>query len=112
MPEGNADRAQGLGHRLRLTVVRRPYLRYLVSPNCTSTENVLVFSRLGVPAVISRQLDLAGKPDLGEQPDAVEVRVHFIPGEAMPRGDGMSVVVIVPALAAADQGDPPVVARI
>jgi hypothetical protein len=27
MPEGNADRAQGLGHRLRATVERRPCLR-------------------------------------------------------------------------------------
>ena len=30
MPEGNADRAQGLGHRLRLTVVRRLHLRYFL----------------------------------------------------------------------------------
>ena len=75
----------------------------------------MTFSRLcwlGVIAIVLGQFDLFGEADLGEQPDAVEVGVNLIPAEAVARGDGMGVVVVVPALAAADQGDPPVVARV
>src|SRR5580704_19608026 len=40
MPEGNADRAQGLGHRLRATVERRPRLRCYQSSTKSAQEPV------------------------------------------------------------------------
>ncbi|MGA2538232.1 MAG: hypothetical protein ABSF53_19640, partial [Terracidiphilus sp.] len=54
--EGNADLAQGLGHRLRLTVVRRLYLRYLTPSSPTSCSTVLkakVFTSMNSASLIS-----------------------------------------------------------
>src|SRR5207247_1721668 len=50
--------------------------------------------------------------DFAEEPDAVVVDVEFVPGEAVTRADRVGVVVVVPALAAGEQSDPPVVARV
>ena len=57
-------------------------------------------------------LDFFGEADFAEQPDAVVVDVELIPGEAVTRADGMGVVVVVPAFAAGEQSDPPVVAGV
>src|SRR6266852_9609097 len=46
--------------------------------------------------------------DLDQDPGGVEL----IPREAMPRRSGMSVVVIVPALAESNERNPPVVAGV
>ena len=67
---------------------------------------------LGVLGVELGDLDFFGEAELLEKPDAVVVDVELVPGEAMARGDGMGVVVVVPALAAGDEGDPPVVAGV
>jgi hypothetical protein len=55
---------------------------------------------------------VAGEAKFREQPDAVVVGINLVPAEAVARGDGMRMVVVVPAFAAAYQGDPPVVARV
>jgi hypothetical protein len=57
-------------------------------------------------------LDLFGEADFAENPDAVVVDVELVPGEAVASADGMSVVVVVPAFAAGEHGDPPVVAGV
>ncbi len=67
---------------------------------------------LGVLGVELCDLDLVGQAHLCEQPDAVVVDVELVPGEAVARADRVSVVVVVPALAAGDQGDPPAVTRV
>ena len=53
-----------------------------------------------------------GEAELGEEPDAVVVEVELVPGEAVAGADGVGVVVVVPAFAAGEQGDPPGVARV
>jgi hypothetical protein len=50
--------------------------------------------------------------DAAEQPDAVVVDVELVPGEAVAGADRVGVVVVVPAFAAGEQGDPPVVAGV
>src|SRR6202012_337087 len=44
--------------------------------------------------------------------DAVVVDVELIPGEAVASADGVGVVVVVPAFAAGQESDPPVVAGV
>jgi hypothetical protein len=57
-------------------------------------------------------LDLFSEAELAEHPDAVVVDVELVPGEAVASTDWMGVVVIVPAFAAGEDGDPPVVAGV
>ena len=54
----------------------------------------------------------SARPSLREEPDAVVVDVELVPGEAVARADGVGVVVVVPAFAAGEQSDPPVVAGV
>ena len=68
--------------------------------------------RLGIVAVKPSDLNLFGKTDLLEEPDAVVVDVELVPGEAVTSADGVGVVVVMPAFAAGQQGDPPVVAGV
>src|SRR5580704_9245721 len=68
--------------------------------------------RFGILAVVLCKANFLGKTDLGEQPDAIVVGVDFVPGKAMLSGDGMGVVIVMPALAATHQRNPPVVARV
>jgi hypothetical protein len=67
---------------------------------------------LGVLGIEFGDLNFFGEADLGEEPDAVVVDVEFIPLESVARTDGVGVVVVVPAFAAGEQSDPPVVAGI
>ena len=64
---------------------------------------------LGVPL---RNLDFFGEAEFLEEPDAVVVDVELVPDEAVARGDGVGVMVVVPAFAAGEQGNPPGVAGI
>src|SRR6266851_1259056 len=66
----------------------------------------------GVLGVELGDLDLFGEADLAEEPDAVVVDVELVPCQAVAGADGMGVVVVVPALAAGEDGDPPVVAGV
>src|SRR5271156_377525 len=54
-------------------------------------------------------VDLPREADLLKQPDAVPVRIDFIPLQAVARGNRMRVVIVVPAFAPGQQGDPPAV---
>jgi hypothetical protein len=67
---------------------------------------------LGVRGVVLGDLDAFGEADFGEEPDAVVVDVELVPGESVARADGMGVVVVVPAFAASEESDPPVVAGV
>src|SRR5215469_6794286 len=69
----------------------------------------LVAGWLGVCRVEVGDLNFLSEADLGEQPDSVVVDVDLVPGEAVTRADRMGVVVVVPAFAAGEDGDPPVV---
>ena len=66
----------------------------------------------GVVRVELGDLDFFGEADLGEQPDAVVVDVELVPGEAVTGADRVGVVVVVPAFAAGEESDPPVVAGV
>src|SRR6185312_11029437 len=67
---------------------------------------------LGVLGVEFGDLDLFGEADLGEQPGAIVVGVELVPDEAVAGADRVSVVVVVPTLAAGKQSDPPTVAGV
>lgn len=67
---------------------------------------------LGVVLVEFGDLDLFGEADFAEEPDAVVIDVELVPGEAVARADGVGVVVVVPAFAAGEDSDPPVVAGV
>src|SRR5579872_486218 len=54
-------------------------------------------------------LDIPSQTQLFQSPDAVPVRVDLVPLEAMSGGCGMSVMIVVPALAEGYQCDPPTV---
>ena len=66
----------------------------------------------GVGGVELGDLHLLGEAELFQQPDAVVVDVDLVPGEAVAGADGVGVVVVVPAFAAGEQGDPPGVAGV
>ena len=66
----------------------------------------------GVCRIELRNLDFFCEADFFEQPDAVVVDVELVPGEAVTSADGVGVVVVVPAFAAGEDGDPPVVAGV
>ena len=66
----------------------------------------------GVGAVEFGHLNFAGEAELGQDPDAVEVGIDLVPPEAMAHGDGMGMMVVVPALAAGEQSYPETVARV
>src|SRR3984957_16131473 len=68
--------------------------------------------RLGGFGVELGDLDLFGEADFAEEPDAVVVDVELVPGEAVTGADGVGVVVVVPAFAAGEESDPPVVAGV
>lgn len=72
----------------------------------------LVAGGSGVCRVELGDLNLFCESEFGEQPDTVIVDVELIPGEAVARADRMGMMVIVPAFAAGEDGDPPVVAGI
>ena len=57
-------------------------------------------------------LNLLRQANLRQQPDAPEVGIDLVPGQAVARGHRMRVVVVVPAFAAGQQRHPPVVARV
>ena len=57
-------------------------------------------------------LDLFGEAEFAEDPDAVVVDVELVPGETVTCADGVGVVVVVPAFAAGEQSDPPVIAGV
>src|SRR5271170_7518178 len=57
-------------------------------------------------------LDLFGEADLAEHPDAVVVDIKLVPGEAVARADRVGMVVVVPAFAAGEESDPPVIAGV
>ena len=67
---------------------------------------------LGVLGVEFGDLDFFREADFAEEPDAVVVDVELVPLEAVARADRMGVVVVVPAFAAGEQSDPPVVAGV
>src|SRR5690349_4317444 len=56
--------------------------------------------------------------DVADQADQIETlqgdpgEIEFIPCEAVPRRDGMRMVIVVPALAEREERHPPVVARV
>jgi hypothetical protein len=66
----------------------------------------------GVLGVELGDLDFFGEADFAEDPDAVVVDVELVPGEAVAGADGMGVVVVVPAFAAGEKSDPPVIAGV
>jgi hypothetical protein len=66
----------------------------------------------GIVLVELCDLDFFGQAEFAEEPDAVVVDVELVPGEAVARADGMGVVVVVPAFAAGEESDPPVVAGV
>jgi hypothetical protein len=56
---------------------------------------------------------LPGEAEFSHDPDAVVVvEIVLIPGEAVARGDGVSVLVVVPAFAAGQKCGPPQVAGV
>ena len=57
-------------------------------------------------------MDFAGQADFGEQPNSPIVRIDLVPSKAVAGGDGVGVVVVVPAFAAGEQRNPPIVARV
>src|SRR5580698_8732109 len=67
---------------------------------------------LGVSLVVAGDLDFAGEAELGEHPDEVEVGINLVPCQAVLGRNGMGVVVVVPAFAAGENGDPEAVAGI
>jgi hypothetical protein len=67
---------------------------------------------LGVLGVELGDLDLFCEADFAEEPDAVVVDVELVPFEAVAGADGMGVVVVVPAFAAGEESDPPVIAGV
>jgi hypothetical protein len=85
--------------------------------NSAPFGTVMVFRGLyaggfGVLGIEFSDLDLLGETDFGEEPDAVVVDVELVPFEAVAGADGVGVVVVVPAFAAGEDGDPPVVAGV
>ena len=67
-------------------------------------------SRLGICWIVLGDLNLLREAQLEKHPDAPEVRIEFIPLEAMTCRNRMRVVVIVPAFSARKQRNPPTVA--
>ena len=59
-----------------------------------------------------RRVDRLGDADLLQEPNLQIRQIQFVPGHAMPRRNRMGMVVVVPAFAERDQGDPPQVAGI
>ena len=54
-------------------------------------------------------VDVASEAEFVHEPDAVPIEIDFVPAEAVARGDWMRVMIIVPAFAPAEDGDPPTV---
>ena len=73
---------------------------------------LLCAGRFGVLGIELGHLNFFGETNLGEEPDAVVVDAQLIPGETMSCADGVGVVIVMPALAAGEQGDPPGIAGI
>ena len=66
----------------------------------------------GILGIVLRDENLFREADLREEPDAVVVDVDLVPFEAVACADGVGVVVVVPAFAAGEQSDPPVIAGV
>src|SRR5579863_4989109 len=73
---------------------------------------VLEARGLGISRIVFGYMDLFGQPDFGEQPDAPEVGIDFVPLQSMARGHRVRVMVVVPSFAARQQRNPPAVARV
>src|SRR5580700_135775 len=54
-------------------------------------------------------LNLFGEMEFVQNPDTVPVEVHFIPAQAVASGSRMRVMIVVPAFAEGDHGDPKIV---
>src|SRR5580698_3647514 len=72
--------------------------------------------RLGHHGLISalnfgnfRGVDFLGDADLFQRPDHVPVEINLVPGQAVPRGDGMRMMIVVPAFAPRYQRHPPAI---
>lgn len=68
--------------------------------------------RFGVLGVEFSDLDLFGETEFAEDPNAVVVDIELVPCETVACADGVGVVVVVPAFATGEHGDPPVVAGV
>jgi hypothetical protein len=66
----------------------------------------------GVLGIELGDLDFFGEADFAEEPDAVVVDVELVPLEAVARADRVGVMVVVPAFAAGEESDPPVIAGV
>jgi hypothetical protein len=69
-------------------------------------------SRFGILGIEFGYLNFFGEADFAEDPDAVVVDIELVPGETVTCADWVGVVVVVPALATGEDGDPPVVAGV
>ncbi len=52
---------------------------------------------------------MARQTELLQRPNAVPVHIHFIPAQAVPGGNRMGVMIVVPALAKGEKRHPPAV---
>src|SRR5271166_2853844 len=68
--------------------------------------------RLRIGRIVLCDLDVPGEAEFLEQPDAVVVWINLVPCEAVARGNGMRMMIVVPSFTAREQGDPPAVARV
>ena len=68
--------------------------------------------RARIGGIELRDLDVFRQTELLEQPDPVVIGIKLVPLQAVAGGDGVSVMVVVPALAAGQQRDPPAVAGV
>jgi len=66
----------------------------------------------GSGGIVLRDLNFLCEAELFEQPDAVVVDVELVPHEAVASAHWMGVVVVVPAFAAGEDRDPPVIAGV
>src|SRR5580692_8332574 len=80
------------------------------SPN--PSQSLLTVQNAGCAAIRPLHFNLLCQPQDAEQTNAQVVEVEFIPGHAVACRDGMRMMIVVPAFAAGEQGDPPQVTRI
>src|SRR6202042_922097 len=97
---------QEIESSLALSVLIRAVIREI------RVEVLVAAGWFGVAGVEFGDLDLLGQTHLAQHPDTVVVDVKLVPGEAVAGADGVGVVVVVPAFAAGEDGDPPVVAGV
>src|ERR1700723_3874321 len=56
-----------------------------------------------------RGINFFGDSDFFQRPDDVPVEINLVPGEAVARGDGMRMMIVVPAFAPGYQRHPPAI---